>query len=228
MLDRIRILHDAVSMLAVEKPAGLLTQAPNGIDSLELRLRQQLASRTDYLAMVHRLDRDVSGVVLVALSKRIARLLSDQFATQKIQKNYLAVVSGKVDQSPTTWVDYLRKLPNQPQGEVCSERVADAKRAETNVEVLDVAIDHRCSLLRLMPMTGRMHQLRLQSAQRGHPIWGDRLYGGPILNDELVPDGKGDRILLHAESIAFHHPRTGVRTTISCAHNFPLNAFGFA
>jgi len=222
MVDQIRILYDSGSMVAVEKPSGLLTQAAEGIDSLEYRLRQQLDSRTDYLAIVHRLDRGVSGAVLVALSKRVARLLSDQFATQKVQKNYLAVVSGRVDPAPTTWVDYLRKLPDQPQGEVCSEGDANAKRAETNVEVLAVAQDHHCSLLRLMPMTGRMHQLRLQSAHRRHPIFGDQLYGGEKINDE------NERVLLHSESITFHHPRTGVRTMVACPHDFPLAGLGLA
>ncbi|WP_442507483.1 RluA family pseudouridine synthase [Novipirellula sp. SH528] len=221
----IKVLWDGESMLAVEKPAGLSTQSPPGADSLESRLRTQLSDRSDYLAVVHRLDRPVSGVVLIALRKRVAKLLSEQFATRKVDKQYLAVVAGKIEPVESLWTDYLRKVPGQPRAERVAENEPDAKFAETRVEVVRYCSEHDRTLVRLFPHTGRMHQLRIQSALRGHPILGDSLYG-----ENCSESGESDvagaalglrfpnqtRIMLHAESITFHHPKSGILVTVQC------------
>ncbi|WP_419195230.1 RluA family pseudouridine synthase [Novipirellula herctigrandis] len=217
MKREVKILWDSESMIAVEKPADILTQAPLGVDSLETQLRMQFAGRSDYIAMVHRLDRNVSGVVLVALRKRVAKLLSDQFAARKVQKHYLAVVSGKCEfpEEQRTWCDFIRKVPDQARGEVCEATCLGAKRAETRMTMLGYSKDRDCSLVRLEPHTGRMHQLRIQAAMRGHAILGDRLYRGRELPTEIA-GADSERILLHAESISFHHPQTGVIVTVKC------------
>ncbi len=95
ILGSIDILWDGEIAIAVNKPAGLSTQAPEGADSLESILRKQLADRSEYVAFPHRLDRPVGGVILVALRKRAARLLNEQFAARKVCKEYRAVVSGQ-------------------------------------------------------------------------------------------------------------------------------------
>jgi 23S rRNA-/tRNA-specific pseudouridylate synthase len=220
----IEVLWDGEAMIAVNKPAGLSTQAPPGGDSLEARLRVQLASRSDYLAFPHRLDRPVSGIVLVALRKRAAKLLSEQFASRKVDKEYLAMVVGKVQTHTQTWTHNLRKLPDQARAEVVtddageSER-ADARPAETKVELLHYDTELDRSELRLLPVTGRMHQLRVQSAYVGHPILGDTLYGGPPLTEAEMA-GFSERILLQAHSITFFDPRNGVRTTVTASDKF--------
>ncbi|TWU36208.1 RluA family pseudouridine synthase [Novipirellula artificiosorum] len=218
--EPLRIVWDGESMVAIEKPAGVLTQAPKHIDSVERRLREQLAGRSDYVAMVHRLDRGVSGILLVAIRKRVARLLSDQFVTRKVQKKYLAVVSGRPDPSEQVWVDYLRKIPNEARAERCEAMDLDAKRAETHMQWVRDFPDHDCSLLRLTPVTGRMHQLRVQAAKRGHPILGDLTYGGHV-NPAVHESLPADRILLHAEAISFHDPRNGARITVECPLEIP-------
>ncbi len=211
----IPILYDAAGLLAIEKPAGLATQSPPGTDSLENRLREQLADRTSYIAFPHRLDRPVSGVILVATTKRAARLLSDQFATRKTAKTYLAWVHGKACREDLHWQDWLRKIPDVARVETCDESADSAKHAETHVELVHFDDSANRSLLRLKPITGRMHQLRIQAASRGHAIVGDQQYGSSI---DLVPD----RIMLHAESITFHDPKSGRRTTVEC----PNGEFG--
>ncbi|GAA5508144.1 RluA family pseudouridine synthase [Novipirellula caenicola] len=218
----IKVLWDGESMLAVEKPAGLSTQSPPGADSLESRLRTQFSDRSDYFAVVHRLDRPVSGVVLIALRKRVAKLLSEQFATRKVDKQYLAVVAGKIEPVEPLWTDYLRKVPDQPRAERAAENDPEAKFAETRVEVVRYCRERDRTLVRLFPHTGRMHQLRIQSALRGHPILGDSLYGENGSENAVAGASAGlqstnqTRIMLHAESITFHHPKSGVRVTVGC------------
>ncbi|QDT09331.1 RluA family pseudouridine synthase [Planctomycetes bacterium K23_9] len=228
-MNAIKILHDGGSFLAVSKPAGLSTQAPHGAESLESRLREQIRDRSNYAAFPHRLDRPVSGVILVALTKRAARLLSDQFAARKVRKTYLAWVVGNATDATSTWKDWLRKIPDQPRGEVCSESADGAKLAQTQVQTVGFDPATNRTLLKLCPITGRMHQLRIQAAQRGHVIVGDHQYGAEF--PATVPSKPADsieepakRIWLHADRITFHDPKNGRETTVEC----PDDDFRFA
>lgn len=234
----IQILWDGEVALAVHKPAGIATQAAEGIDSLESRLRHQLADRTDYLAFPHRLDRPVSGVVLIAIRKRAAKLLSDQFASRKVGKIYLASVAGKV--SPHllgNWTDHIRKVAGKSHAEIVASTASGARLAETHSQLkrYDASMDR--SWLELAPRTGRMHQLRVQAAHRGHPIVGDWQYGGiPLSAPDRPTISKipahsianpavsgsttrppPDRILLQAHQITFHDPRNGVSQTVTAS-----------
>ena len=206
----IDVLWDGGSLLAVNKPHGLSTQAPKDADSLETRLRAQLHERASYLAFPHRLDRPVSGVILVALTKRAARLLSEQFASRKPEKIYQAIIHGKIEcADDTIWSDWLLKIPDQPQVAVVTEETGGAKLAETHVDQIGYAPASDHTHLRLKPLTGRMHQLRIQAANRGFPIVGDALYG--------TEEESADRIFLHAHSIRFHEPTSGKLTTVKSA-----------
>ncbi|QDV46117.1 Ribosomal large subunit pseudouridine synthase A [Stieleria neptunia] len=210
----IELLWQSDLMMAVNKPAGLSTQAPAGIDSLESRLHRQFARTDRYLSFPHRLDRFVSGVILVALTKKAARLLSAQFASRKTRKQYLAVVEGqcKVGQTgPQQWDDFIRKVNDQPRAEVCDEAAPGAKLASTVVKTLSLDLAADRTLMELSPITGRMHQLRLQTASRGHPIVGDETYGATQGGAKQGGATKQhtDRILLHAHRLEFHDPSNG-------------------
>ena len=170
------LLWDGGQAAVLLKPAGIPTQAPKNFDSLERRARNQFASRSQYFACPHRLDRPVQGVILVAFQKRTARLLSSQFETRKVEKEYLAWTAGKVPSEPTLWVDYLEKVPNQARVIITDEAKLGAKLAKTEVQALHYSEQLDCTLLRLKPVTGRMHQLRAQAAHRGYPILGDTTY----------------------------------------------------
>jgi len=211
----IELVWQSDVLIAVNKPAGLSTQAPLPIDSLELRLRRQLDRNDRYLAFPHRLDRVVSGVILVALTKKAARLLSAQFASRKTHKQYLAIVEGHFREGEAgelRWDDYMRKRDGLSRAEACAESDHGAKRASTIVKTLsfDPATDR--SQLELSPITGRMHQLRVQTAKRGHPIVGDETYGATKQNT--------DRILLHAHRLAFHDPANGRLVQVEAACPF--------
>lgn len=194
----------------VEKPAGLSTTSPPGTDSLESRLRQQFPDHESYLHVVHRLDRCVAGLVMVAVSKKAARLLSAQLATGKVTKTYQAIVRGRVVEASTRWEDWLRKLPDRAASEVVQAETPGAKQAITNVEVVRFQPADETTLLELSPVTGRTHQLRLQSAHRGHSILGDQQYGDPASQSDFDPN----RIALLAQQLSFHDPTTGRRVQV--------------
>lgn len=210
------ILHERSGVVAVLKPVGLATQAAAGIPSVEAWLRDRLgggASR--YVGVPHRLDRAVSGVVLLAATPRAARKLSRQFERREIVKTYLAVVEAAdgrpVEACGGEWRDQLRKVAGEPRGEVVGGHDPDAREAVTRVRLLRRDDGGRDALLALEPLTGRMHQLRIQAATRGLPIVGDELYGGRPVTDGDVRERP---ILLHARSIAFADPDTGDRIVV--------------
>ena len=169
----IDILYEEGLCLAVNKSAGLLTQAPLGIDSLERRVKDYLGS--EYLGIPHRLDRPVSGVILFGKNARTTHRISRQFEERLIDKTYWAMVEGQLTEESGTWIDYMRKVPNQPIAEIVPPINPDAREAVLHFTVLRRLTD--CTLLEMRLETGRMHQIRLQASAHGHPILGDAMYG---------------------------------------------------
>lgn len=204
------ILYEDADFLVASKPAGLLTQAPLGIDSLEVRIKRFLherdaASGEVYLGVPHRLDRPVSGAIIFAKSVAAARRMSRQFESRRVEKTYWALVEGSVQPAEGTWTDYLKKIEGEPR-----TIVVDASDAEGRIAILHYRVTQRLidrSLLEITLETGRTHQIRVQCASRGHPLLGDELYGsgqpfGPWSDDE-----RQRLIALHARALRFwQHP----------------------
>ena len=244
----LEVLHESGGVLAVAKPAGLPTQAPPGLDSVESLVRTRLFGQRfseaiaaaaaggrvrhpgGFLGVPHRLDRPVSGVVLLATTPRAARQLSRQFERRQVTKTYRAFVAaqrppGLAVGDTFTWEDLVRKVPEEPRVEIVAAGIpadgaAGAARAITRGRVLDIAGDRL--ELELVPETGRMHQLRVQAAARGLPVVGDLLYGGPAVAtaaDAAADDAADPRIrpiALHAWRIAFADPETGGPVEVTC------------
>jgi 23S rRNA-/tRNA-specific pseudouridylate synthase len=226
----INVLLESSGVLAVAKPAGVPTQAPPGIDSVESLVRDQrfgdafveaiaAGSRRHpggFLGVPHRLDRPVSGVLLLATTPRAARQLSRQFERRQVTKTYLAVVSLTPEAPPLAgpfeWRDMIRKVPDVAQAEIVLDGTSDASEAITKGQVL--ATSRSLMLLALEPLTGRMHQLRVQTASRGIPVLGDSLYGGLVETEHLDP--RSQPIALHAWRIGFHDPETGAAIHVAC------------
>ena len=192
------VLHDDHEILVVDKPAGLLSVPGKGEDRSDC-LIARLAVAYPHVLLVHRLDLDTSGVMVFALTRHAQRHLGLQFEKRYMKKTYIARVAGRVAERegridlPLT-VDW----PNRPRQMVCHET---GRSAQTDWRLL--RHEGETSRLRLMPVTGRSHQLRVHMLALGHPILGDPLYAeGPALGDH-------PRMMLHAESLRLRHPDGG-------------------
>jgi 23S rRNA pseudouridine1911/1915/1917 synthase len=212
------ILFEDYHCLAVAKPAPLLTQGVPPAPSLEAQVKVYLKEKYAkpagvYLGVPHRLDRPVSGVVVFARNTKAAQRLAAQFQEHSVEKVYWALVQSEPPGDEGVWEDYLRKLPAEARSEVVAADALGAKLAMTAWRKLR-AFDGR-TLLELKPLTGRMHQLRVQAAVRGYPVCGDVVYGGTV---DFGPPAElpRDRVIgLHARSLTFAHPTTRAAVTVT-------------
>jgi tRNA pseudouridine32 synthase/23S rRNA pseudouridine746 synthase len=188
------LLHEDAHLLVLDKPSGLLTvpaKPPGPADCLEARLRAAFPEAL----LVHRLDRDTSGVIVFARSRLAQRHLGWQFERRQVTKAYVARVAGAVGgEAGRIELPLACDWPNRPR-QMVTDR---GKPARTDWAV--VGREPGATRLRLTPLTGRSHQLRVHLAAIGHPILGDPLYGDP---------GSAERLQLHAESLGFRHPEGG-------------------
>lgn len=197
------VVHADHAVLVVEKPAGLLSVPGKGehlADCLIARVRGAFPE----VLLVHRLDRDTSGVMVFALTAAAQRHLGLQFEKRTVRKVYVAEVWGRVE-PPTGSVDLplVVDWPNRPR-----QKVDHATGRPALTEWRVVRHGARSTRLRLMPKTGRSHQLRVHMASLGHPILGDSFYATGAARD-------APRLMLHAESLRFRHPDGGKRLTFS-------------
>ena len=208
-IDRIIFIDN--HLIAVTKPVGLLTQPDRNTDeSLIDQTRQWIKEKYNkpnniFLGLVHRLDRNVSGVVLFARTSKAASRLSKQFREGTPKKHYRAIVLGKLKEEHTTLVHYLRKEKSL-RATVFPRETPTAKRSELSYEVIN-ALENK-SLLEVSLSTGRFHQIRAQMAFIGHPIIGDVKYGAP----EPLPN---QEIALYAHKLVFSHPVSNEEITLT-------------
>jgi tRNA pseudouridine32 synthase/23S rRNA pseudouridine746 synthase len=199
IIAAITVVHFDDALLVADKPTGLLTEPGRGEhlrDSLIVRLQE----RWPDLRIVHRLDRDTSGLIVVPRTAEAHRDLSRQFHDRLIDKQYTAVVAGVMAEDAGRIDLPLRKdLENPPRHRVDHEL---GKPAVTDYRVIARHADR--TRVALHPLTGRSHQLRIHLRALGHAILGDPLYGDVT---------SAPRLLLHATQITFTHPTTGEPTT---------------
>ncbi|WP_420334119.1 pseudouridine synthase [Roseibium sp.] len=196
------VIHADADVLVVDKPSGLLSvpgKAPEHGDCVESRAH----AAHDNARIVHRLDMDTSGVMVLAMNPAAHRHLGLQFERRKTRKTYIADLWGHLA-GDTGEVDLplICDWPNRPKQMVCHE---NGKAALTKWQV--IGRSDTTTRVRLFPHTGRSHQLRVHMLALGHPILGDRFYAD---GDALAAS---DRLALHAESLELHHPTGGERVT---------------
>lgn len=207
------VLYEDNHCLVLNKPAGMLSQGDEtGEPSLVSWTADYWKVKYSkpgnvYVGLVHRLDRPTSGAVLLARTSKAAGRLSDQFRTGGVSKLYWAIVEGRPEAPEGEWIDYLDKDHATNRVRVADE--GGGKFARVAYEMLREGAG--MAKLALRPSTGRSHQLRVQLADRGLPIVGDRKYGSRKLIKAL--DGE-PRIALHARELTFTHPTRGEEVRI--------------
>lgn len=207
---RSRLIYEDAAVVAFDKPAGLSSQGGRidaaTLDDLLAAFAKPNGKRP---RLVHRLDRDTSGVILAAKTQPAAALLGKALMGRRVRKTYLAIVApgppaprdGRIE-TPLRRVAIGREAHMQ----VCSADHPDAEAASTGYRTL--AASDEAAVVELRPHTGRMHQLRVHMASIGRPVAGDPRYGGAL----ALGGGSVPRLMLHAASIRFPHPEGGERT----------------
>lgn len=204
--DPLVILHDDHEVVVVDKPAGLLSVPGKGehlADCLIARVQRVFPTAL----LVHRLDRDTSGVMVFALTPLAQRHLSWQFEERRTKKTYVARLWGEMaERQGTVDLPLCVDWPNRPRQKVDFE---NGRAAVTDWRVVRRGGGE--TRVRLMPQTGRSHQLRVHMAALGHPILGDPFYAEGPARDY-------PRLMLHSETLSFRHPDGGrtVRFTAPC------------
>jgi tRNA pseudouridine32 synthase/23S rRNA pseudouridine746 synthase len=206
----IRYVHRDDDLLIVSKPAGLLSvpgRHPDNKDCLISRINQDYPNAS----IVHRLDMSTSGLMIVACHPDSHRALGRLFQDRKIHKEYQAIVYGKVS-SVEGFIDLPLACdwPNRPRQELNFDY---GKHAQTHYENCGTTADGH-SKLRLTPITGRSHQLRVHTASIGHPILGCEFYAHPKAK------AAADRLLLHASRLKFAHPGNNDELDINLGATF--------
>tara|TARA_A100001388_G_scaffold50515_1_gene34036 strand:- start:1821 stop:2684 length:864 start_codon:yes stop_codon:yes gene_type:complete len=200
-ITNLEIIFEDDDILVVEKPAGLLSVATNKMESDTLHSRCLDYIRTkhhsNWCYIVHRLDRETSGIMIFALSKQNKEYLQEQFAERSIYRTYFALVEGKLPRKHGTEIEWLLEDKNLRVKKV-KPNTKSSKEAITHWEV--VKENQSTSLVRIAIDTGRRHQIRMAMKSLGSPVVGDDLHGA-----KTDPMG---RVCLHASSLEFLHPQT--------------------
>jgi tRNA pseudouridine32 synthase/23S rRNA pseudouridine746 synthase len=203
------VIHEDAVAYAFNKPSGLAVQGGSGVTlSLEDLLAAFAKSNGKQPRLVHRLDRDTSGVIVAARTRPAAAFLSEAFAGRDVRKTYLAVVCGGAPAPDAGEIDLALKKSSR-RGLDIMEIARDGQAALTRYRTLSATAE--AALVELSPETGRMHQLRAHMAAVGRPIAGDGKYGGLY----RVGGAEIPRLLLHAAKLDVPYPEGGRKTFVA-------------
>ncbi|MBQ5916628.1 MAG: RluA family pseudouridine synthase [Lachnospiraceae bacterium] len=214
----LKVLYEDQEIIVVVKPAGVESQAakkftPDMLSEIKKHMvinKLCTPGKEPYVAVIHRLDKPVSGVMVYAKTKKAAAALSEQVQNRKMDKYYEAVVCGKPVNNVDNFVDYLKKSVDGNYSQIVDKGENESKRAELSYELLKTVETENGELshVRIHLLTGRHHQIRVQFSGHDLPLYGDGRY-----NPMFV--GKREPLALCAVSLAFDHPTTGKRMEFS-------------
>ncbi|AHF74024.1 Ribosomal large subunit pseudouridine synthase C [Candidatus Sodalis pierantonius str. SOPE] len=222
-IDKVAVLNDAVLyeddyLLILNKPAGTAVHGGSGLSFGVIEGLRALRPDARFLELVHRLDRDTSGVLLVAKKRSALRALHEQLRAKGMQKDYLALVCGQ-------WQSHVKTVaaPLLKNILASGERIvrvnSEGKPSETRFKVEERFT--LATLVRASPITGRTHQIRVHAQHAGHPIAFDDRYGDGAFDQQLTVCGL-NRLFLHAAALRFDHPGSGETLRIEAPLDAPL------
>ena len=215
----VTVIHEDAELLVVDKPAGLLTHPADrsSTGSLAELLQERfgplpVTKGEERPGIVHRLDRETSGLLVVARTERALVALEQAFRSREVEKTYLALVSGVPAKQRFVVDDPLGPVPGKSDRQM-SRPPSGAKSARTDVELHEAFARH--SVLACRPLSGRRHQIRVHLAEHGHPVLADPLYG--TRRRETLPAGvpAPGRLALHAWKLVLPHPARGERVAFA-------------
>ncbi|MEH6472939.1 MAG: 23S rRNA pseudouridine(955/2504/2580) synthase RluC [Halopseudomonas sp.] len=204
------IMFENDQLLVINKPSGLAVHGGSGISLGMIEALRQMRPDSKFLELVHRLDRDTSGAVMVAKKRSTLKALHEDLRQGRISKIYHALVLGRWSKRLTK-VDAPLKKNELKSGERVVRVDADGKASITEFRLLESF--EGCSLIEAKPVTGRTHQIRVHTLHAGHPIIGDPKYGDEYLNKQMKGQGV-KRLFLHAAELRLRLPGISERLII--------------
>ncbi|MGC6177562.1 RluA family pseudouridine synthase [Lacrimispora sp. 38-1] len=219
---KLNILFEDDEILVVEKPAGIESQSgktfePDMVSEIKKHINTLSTKKGEpYVGVIHRLDKPVGGIMVYAKSQIAAEALSRQVSEHQMEKIYYAVVCGKPVDNFGAYVDYLWKDGKNNSSKIVEKGIKSAKPAELDYWIVDcINLEGReLSLLKIRLKTGRHHQIRVQMAGHGTPLWGDRKY-----NPEFQDSKAKGNVALFASGLTFTHPLSRKKMTFSIKPN---------
>jgi len=197
------ILYEDKDLIVLNKPSGMAVHGGSGLQFGVIEALRALRPDAKHLELVHRLDRDTSGCLLIAKKRSVLTHLHEQLRNKTVEKKYWALVAGDWDNKVRKVTEPLRKNTLQSGERVVKVDAAEGKPSETRFRILQRYQEG--TLVEAFPVTGRTHQIRVHTACKGHPIACDDKYGDNQFSQQMQQIGL-NRLFLHAFSLSFIHP----------------------
>jgi 23S rRNA pseudouridine955/2504/2580 synthase len=198
------IIHEDDRLIVLDKPTGIAVHGGSGLSHGVIEALRSARPDAPYLELVHRLDRETSGCLLIAKRRSTLRALHELLREGRVEKRYLALVKGRWELGEVRLEDRLRKTVRGGERIVTVDETGKTARSIFR----PVEIGSAASLLEVRIMTGRTHQIRVQAAEAGHPLAGDERYGDRDYNRRMKELGL-ERLFLHAASVGWEDPVSG-------------------
>jgi len=197
------ILYEDKDLIVLNKPSGMAVHGGSGLQFGVIEALRALRPDAKHLELVHRLDRDTSGCLLIAKKRSVLTHLHEQLRNKTVEKKYWALVAGDWDSKVRKVTEPLRKNTLQSGERVVKVDAVEGKPSETRFRILQRYQEG--TLVEAFPVTGRTHQIRVHTACKGHPIACDDKYGDNQFSQQMQQIGL-NRLFLHAFSLSFIHP----------------------